>query len=82
MRVDQNFNKRGTQLIDAQTPSVIHSCADALGIYCEIHPSSAQIQHKDPGSLRMHMTPEEALTFGLNLIAAARGSLLAEGKLE
>ena len=43
-------------------------------------PAEGQEQRDEIVALRMHMTPEEAITFGLNLIAAGRDRLKAGGE--
>ena len=81
MKVERNFNKRAAQLIDVQQPHVAHGKGDPLGIGVTLFTAPAQDNRDEVGSLRMHLTPEEALTFGSDLIAEARDRLKAQGKL-
>ncbi|WP_157122577.1 hypothetical protein [Bordetella flabilis] len=81
MKVDRNFNKRSAPLIDCG-PLIKHGRGDALGICVTLIPSADQVDRVDIGDLRMHMTPADAIQFGLDLIAAGRDRLKAIGKLE
>ncbi len=80
MKIERNFNKRSASLVDVQQPHVIHSRGCALGVMVTAFPAERHAQRDEIGALRMHMTPEEAITFGLNLIAAGRDRLKAGGE--
>ncbi len=82
MKVERNFNRRSAPLVDVQAPFVQHGKGDALGVCAVIYPTHEQDEREDVGALRMHMTPAEAIEFGLNLIAAGRDRLGAVGKLD
>lgn len=82
MKIERNFNKRAAQLVDVQRPIVHHGKGDALGIAVMMAPSHEQTGRSDIGYLRMHLTPAEAIEFGLSLIHAGRDRLNAIGKLD
>ena len=80
MKVEQKFNKRSAPLVDCG-PSTIQGRGDALGVCVTLIPSAEQFDRDDVGALRLHMTPAEAIDFGLDLIAAGKARLKAEGKV-
>lgn len=82
MRVERNFNKRTAPLVEVGQPHVAHGKGDALGVCATMWPSPDHKDQADVGALRMHMTPAEALFFGMSLVAAARDRLKSIGKLD
>lgn len=77
MRIEKNFCKRTAPLVEVQMPHVSHGKGCALGIAVTAFP----VDHREEiGVLHMHMTPEEAITFGLRLIEAARDRIKAGGE--
>ncbi len=79
MKIERNFNKRSASLVDVQQPHVTHSRGCALGVMVTAFPAEGQEQRDEIGALRMHLTPEEAITFGLQLIEAARDRIKISG---
>lgn len=79
MKVDRNFNIRTAPLVDVQLPVVQHDKGDALGILVTLWPvvgnDISENRPNNIGCLRMHLTPDEAITLGLSLIAAAQALL-------
>ena len=78
MIIERNFNKRTAPLVEVQPPTVRHGRGDALGVEVVFYPYPG----KNPGQLRMHMAPAEAIAFGLELIAGGRDRLKAIGALD
>ena len=79
MKFERNFNKRTAALVDVQQPQVSHGKGCDLGVKVTAFPSQEQEDRMEIGELHMHMTPQEALTFGLDLIAAARDRMKSGG---
>lgn len=67
MRVDKQFNKRGTELVEVQEPCVYAEQGNALGLKVTLFP----IPGDDRGRMNIHMTPLDALNFAKNLVAQA-----------
>ena len=80
MIVDKNFNKRGAPQIEC-SPVVKHGRGSPRGLCATFMATYEQSQKVDVGDLQVHMTPDEAIEFGLNLIAAARARLKADSKI-
>ena len=80
MKIERNFNKRSAPLVDVQQPHVSHSKGCALGVMVTATPTEDQENRDEIGALRMHLTPEEAITFGLQLIEAARDRIKLSGE--
>lgn len=71
MRVDEKFNRRTANLVDAQSPVVDAQYGNALGVRVRIFEAhGGEARH-----LNMHLTPDEALTFARHLIEAAQRRL-------
>lgn len=83
MKVERNFNKRSAPLVDVSQPHVSPGGGDALGVAVTIFPVAPDRlgEAEDVGCLRMHLTPAEAIEFGLNLVSAARTRLKQTGNL-
>ena len=81
MKFERNFNKRSAPLVPVQQPNVAHSRGSALGIIVTVVPSVDVEDHMEIGALRIHMTPEDALSFALQLVEAARDRLKNGGAL-
>jgi len=72
MKVEEKFNRRAAPLIDCQ-PAVVDAGAGlALGVRVRIYPGNESGGVMDGRTLSMHLTPDEALEFAQNLVAAAR----------
>lgn len=80
MKIERNFNKRSAPLVEVQQPHVTHSKGCALGFMVTAFPTEDQENRDEIGALRMHLTPEEAITFGLQLIEAARDRIKLSGE--
>lgn len=71
MIIEEKFNKRAAPLIDVGAPWVAHgnhSCPKGIGV-------TFHEPHTGPNTgrnLTLHMTPEEALTFGRMLLEVAQ----------
>ena len=74
MKFERNFNRRSAPLVPVQQPKVNHTRGSALGIIVTVVPSADVEDRMEIGALRMHMTPDEALSFAEQLIQAARES--------
>jgi hypothetical protein len=72
MKIDEKFNKRGANLIEVQTPSVRGGPQYALGLVAEFFRLPGDADHS---TIKLHMTPGEALHFAEELIKAARFEL-------
>lgn len=77
MKADQKFNKRSAPQIEC-TPTVQHGRGDPLGVCATLFPTPEQTDH---GNWQLHMTPSEAIEFGLALIAAGHARLKITGKV-
>ena len=71
MKIEEKFNKRDAKLIEVQPPSVKTGMGLALGIRLEFFtlPGDADMR-----TLKMHLTPDEALLMAELLISGARNA--------
>jgi hypothetical protein len=72
VKIDEKFNKRGTNLIEVQPPSIRGGSQYALGMVAEFFRLPGGDDHS---SIKLHMTPGEALHLAEELIKAARFEL-------
>lgn len=72
MRVEERFNRRSAELIEAQQPLV--DSGFALGVRARFFTMPGS---DDGRTLSVHMTPDEALAFARDLIEAARRRIKA-----
>jgi hypothetical protein len=72
VKIDEKFNKRTANLIEVQPPSVRVGPQYALGIVAEFYTLPGD---PDQRTLKIHLTPAEALHLSEQLLAAARRAL-------
>lgn len=71
MKIDEKFNKRSAELIEVQYPSIRFGRHLALGMCIEFF----CLPGKDGRTLKMHLTPDEALQISAQLTEAARKAI-------
>jgi len=69
VKIDEKFNLKSAQLVEVQQPYVKRGPRFALGMSVEFYTAPGS---DDRRTLRLHLTPLEALKFAQDLIEAAR----------
>jgi hypothetical protein len=69
MKIEKQFNKRAAELVEVQSPLIHQGPQYALGVKVTFVRVTNDI---DRSTIAMHMTPDEALGFAVQLLQAVQ----------